>query len=261
MSVLDVETRPGWRRIVLNRPDRLNSFDEELRSALLAAVVDAGADSACRAVLLTGAGRAFCAGQDLEERNPNRDERIPSFREALAAFYNPLALAIRQMPKPVVCAVNGVAAGAGANLALSCDIVLAARSARFIQAFSNIGLTPDTGGSWYLPRLVGDARARALILLGLPVSASDAETWGMIWRVVDDNLLEQEAELITTVLASRPTRALANAKTLLDQSFSNTLSKQLDAEMESQDTLGATIDHAEGIRAFMGKRTPSFIGS
>lgn len=260
MSVLEIEILPTCRRIVLNRPHRLNSFNEELKAALLAALAEAEADEACRAVLLTAEGRGFCAGQDLEERDPTRAEAQPTFRERLDAFYNPLALAIRRMPKPVICAVNGVAAGAGANLALSCDIVLAARSARFIQAFSNIGLTPDTGGSWYLPRLVGDARARALILLGLPVSAADAEAWGMIWRVVDDADLETQARVMVEALAARPTRALANAKALLDQSFRNSLREQLEAEAESQNVMGATADYREGVSAFLAKRAPLFQG-
>ncbi|MBP6019510.1 MAG: 2-(1,2-epoxy-1,2-dihydrophenyl)acetyl-CoA isomerase [Burkholderiaceae bacterium] len=260
MNAITVNVFERSRKITLNRPDRLNSFNAELKQELLAALAQAAEDPQCRALLITGAGRGFCAGQDLAERAKTEGKPVQSFRQTLEEFYNPLALAIRAMNKPVVCAVNGVAAGAGANLALSCDIVIAARSAKFIQAFSNIGLTPDTGGSWYLPRLVGDARARGLIMLGLPITAEQAEQWGMIWQAVDDNQLEAEAQALVENLAARPTRALASAKVLLDHSYRYSLQEQLEAEAQSQNEMGATADYKEGVDAFLNKRTPEFNG-
>ncbi|MFA5522373.1 MAG: enoyl-CoA hydratase-related protein [Castellaniella sp.] len=260
MTSLLIDDFGSWRKITLNRPDRLNSFNAELKTEVLAALADAAQAPGCRALLITGAGRGFCAGQDLQERARAEGEAALSFRDTLEEFYNPLALAIRRMEKPVVCAVNGVAAGAGANLALSCDIVIAARSARFIQAFSNIGLTSDTGGSWYLPRLVGDARARGLLMLGLPVEAEQAERWGMIWQCVEDDELDAQAHALTSSLAARPTRALANMKALLDHSCRLSLEDQLDAEAHSQDEMGGTDDYREGVAAFLARRTPRFHG-
>ncbi len=253
--VLLVEPRDGWVKLTLNRPTRLNAFTQDLHRALATALDDAAADASCRAVLLTGAGRGFCAGQDLSEAAGEG-----GLATTIDRFYNPLIRRLRALPKPVVCAVNGVAAGAGANIALACDIVLAARSAQFIQAFAKIGLVPDSGGTHVLPRLVGDARARALMLLGEPVKAEQAEAWGLIWKVVDDQALLTDAEALTTHLASQPTFGLALTKALLNASATNPLDAQLDLERDAQGRAGRTRDHAEGVRAFAEKRTPSFTG-
>lgn len=259
MSVLISEQTGDWLKLTLNRPDRLNSFDDELKKELLAAVTKAAEDAAVRAVLITGAGRGFCAGEDVSGLADAEGE--VSMGRVVESFYNPLIATIRGMDKPVVCAVNGVAAGAGANLALACDIVVAARSAKFIQAFSNIGLSPDAGGSWLLPRIIGDARARAAIMLGAPISAETAQQWGLIWQVAADEDLQAEAEALVTELARRPTQALANTKKLLDTSHLKSLQEQLQIEAQSQEMLGKTADHKEGLAAFFGKRAPQFTGA
>jgi len=253
-----VEQREGWRILTLNRPARLNAFNEALHRALAKAIEEAETDTECRAVLLTGAGRGFCAGQDLNDRVATGT--APDLGMALDQFYNPLVRRIRRMPKPIVCAVNGVAAGAGANLALACDIVLAARSAKFIQAFAKIGLVPDSGGTFFLPRLVGDARARGLALLAEPLSAEKAEDWGMIWKAVDDDKLQAQAEALTAHLATQPTQGFALMKLALSVSAGNTLDMQLDVERDLQRQAGRTPDYAEGARAFLEKRTPHFTG-
>lgn len=255
MDPILVETRAGWSLVTLNRPDRLNAFDADMHRALARALDAIAADEGCRAVLLTGAGRGFSAGQDLGA--VGQDTRLG---DTLELFYNPLVRRIRALRKPVVCAVNGVAAGAGANIALSCDIVLAARSARFIQAFARIGLVPDSGGTHFLPRLVGDARARALALTGEAVSAEQAESWGMIWKAMDDAALRPEAERLTAHLATQPTAALALIKQALDASATNTLDEQLDLERDLQKQAGATPDFAEGVAAFLEKRPARFTG-
>lgn len=253
-----VERLEGWRKLTLHRPDRLNAFNEDLHAALAAALDEAAADADCRAVLLTGAGRGFCAGQDLGDRRGG--DGPPDLGDTLERLYNPLVRRLRDMPKPAVCAVNGVAAGAGANIALACDIVLAAHSAKFIQAFARIGLVPDSGGTHTLPRLVGEARARALMLLGEPVEARQAEAWGMIWRAVPDEALMPEAEALAARLATQPTQGLALTKQALDASATNTLAAQLDLERDLQRQAGRTPDYAEGVRAFLEKRPPRFTG-
>jgi 2-(1,2-epoxy-1,2-dihydrophenyl)acetyl-CoA isomerase len=245
--------------ITLNRPEKLNAFIGPMHKALKAAFDEAADDSACRAILLTGAGRGFCAGQDLNERKME-DGQAPDLGASLSENYNPLVLAIRSAPKPVVCAVNGVAAGAGANIALACDIVLAARSAKFIQAFSRIGLVPDAGGSYFLPRLIGDARARALFFLGEPLLAEDAAQWGLIWKAVDDADLMPEAEALAARLAERPTRAFALMKQGLLASGSNTLEAQLALEADLQREAGYSEDYRIGVKAFRAGETPQFIG-
>jgi 2-(1,2-epoxy-1,2-dihydrophenyl)acetyl-CoA isomerase len=254
-----VEQRGGWRKLVLNRPDRLNAFNTEMHGRLAAALDEAAADSACRAILITGAGRGFCAGQDLSDRVMSDDKPI-DLGDTIARHYSPLVRRIRAIAKPVLCAVNGVAAGAGANFALSCDIVLAARSARFIQSFAGIGLVPDCGGTFFLPRLVGDARARGLAILGEPLSAERAEAWGLIWQVVDDAELPATAEALAERLASRATQGIALTKQALAASASNSLDAQLDLESELQRIAGRTPDYREGVKAFLEKRPPVFSG-
>jgi 2-(1,2-epoxy-1,2-dihydrophenyl)acetyl-CoA isomerase len=253
------EVRQGYRVITLNRPDRLNSFGAGMHAALLAALAQAEADPTCRALLLTGAGRGFCAGQDLADIAA-APGAAPDLATTIEQNYNPLARKLRDLPMPVICAVNGVAAGAGANLALACDIVLAARSAKFIQAFAKIGLIPDCGGSWLLPRLVGRARARGLALLAEPLSAEQAEAWGLIWKVIDDAALMDEAHRLAAQLATQPTAGLALIKQALDAAETNDLDRQLDLERDLQGRAGRTADYSEGVAAFFEKRPPRFTG-
>ncbi|MGO4728041.1 MULTISPECIES: 2-(1,2-epoxy-1,2-dihydrophenyl)acetyl-CoA isomerase PaaG [unclassified Inquilinus] len=253
-----VDRRDGWRVLTLNRPDRLNAFTEEMHRALAAALAEIEADAGCRAVLLTGAGRGFCAGQDLSDRATSG--QAPDLGATLDGLYNPLIRRLRALPKPVVCAVNGVAAGAGANIALACDIVLAARSAKFIQSFARIGLVPDSGGTHALPRLVGAARARGLALLAEPLPADKAADWGLIWKAVDDADLMAEAAALTAHLATQPTHGLALIKQALDASSGNSLDQQLDLERDLQRGAGQTADYAEGVRAFIEKRPAKFTG-
>jgi 2-(1,2-epoxy-1,2-dihydrophenyl)acetyl-CoA isomerase len=254
-----VEARPGYRRITLNRPQRLNAFTTAMHEALAAAIAEAEADAGCRALLLTGAGRAFSSGQDLNERlTPAGEVVVPG--EALERYYNPLVRKLRALPFPVVAAVNGVAAGAACNIALACDIVLAARSASFLQAFARLGLVPDAGGTWLLPRLVGQARARGLALLAEPLPAERAEAWGLIWKAVDDDALIPEAERLCAQLAAGPTFGLGLIKRALDAAEDNDLAAQLDLERWLQREAGSHPDYAEGVRAFLEKRRANFSG-
>jgi 2-(1,2-epoxy-1,2-dihydrophenyl)acetyl-CoA isomerase len=255
-----VEQQDGITRLTLNRPDRLNSFNVEMQEALAAALQAVEADTACRAVLLTGAGRGFCAGQDLADRAAKPGGPLNDLGQTLETYYNPLVRRIRGLPHPVVVAVNGVAAGAGASLALHGDLVLAARSARFIQAFAKVGLLPDSGGTWLLPRLLGEARAKALALLAEPLSAEQAETWGLIWKAVDDDKLMSEATAIAKNLAAGPALAYAAIKRALQAAASNTLDQQLALERDLQRELGFSPDYAEGVSAFLEKRPPKFSG-
>ncbi len=254
-----VDLREGYRVVTLNRPQRLNACNEAMLAALNTALSEAEADKSCRALLLTGAGRGFCAGQDLNDRLAKAEETT-ILGGAQEKFYNPLVRQIRALPFPVVAAVNGVAAGAGANIALACDIVLAARSASFIQSFAKIGLVPDSGGTWNLPRLIGPARAHALMLLAEPLPAEKAEAWGMIWKAVDDAALMPEAEKLCAHFASAPTIGLALIKRALDAAWTNDFSAQLDLERDYQREASLTPDYAEGVRAFMEKRPPKFTG-
>src|SRR6266850_2349348 len=248
-----VDRRASYRIITLNRPHRLNAFNEEMHLALREALDDAEADPACRALMLTGAGRAFCAGQDLSDRMPGSGPRR-DLGQSLERFYNPLVRKLHALRVPIVAAVNGVAAGAGASVALHCDIVLAARSARFIQAFAKLGVVPDAGGTWLLPRLIGPARARGIALLAEPLSAEIAQAWGLIWKAVDDDRLMPEAEQICAQLAAGPTIGLALIKRALDAAQTNDLDRQLDLERDLQREAGFTPDYAEGVTAFMEKR-------
>src|SRR5947209_4425336 len=254
-----VEARAGYRIITLNRPERLNAFTEAMHQALRDALAEAENDGDCRALLLTGAGRGFCAGQDLHDRLSRAGE-TPVLGGALQAYYNPLVRKLRSLPFPVVAAVNGVAAGAGANIALACDIVLAARSAVFVQAFAKIGLVPDAGGTWILPRLVGAARARGLALTAEPLPAEKAEAWGLIWKMVEDDALMGEAHKLCAHFAAAPTIGLALTKRALDESWDNDLESQLDLECELQREASLTPDYSEGVRAFLQKRKPVFSG-
>jgi len=249
----------GYRILTLNRPERLNAFTDAMHEELRAAIEDAERDEDCRALLLTGAGRAFCSGQDLNDRLLKPGEK-PVPRESLEKYYNPLVRKLHALPFPVVAAVNGAAAGAGANVALACDIVIAARSASFTQSFARIGLIPDSGGTYILPRLIGEARARALMLTAQPVSAAQAAEWGMIWRCVDDDQLMPEAMALCAQFATAPTQGLALIKRALDASATNTLDAQLDLERDLQRHAVLSPDYAEGVRAFMEKRKPHFRG-
>jgi 2-(1,2-epoxy-1,2-dihydrophenyl)acetyl-CoA isomerase len=254
-----VERRAGYRVITLNRPHRLNAFNEPMQIALAAAIAEAEGDTGCRALMLTGAGRAFSSGQDLTERlDAAGGVVIPG--EALEKYYNPMVRKLRALPFPVIAAVNGPAAGASCNIALACDIVLAARSATFLQAFARLGLVPDAGGTWLLPRLVGQARARGLALLAEPLSAEKAEQWGLIWKAVDDDQLMPEAERLCEHFSTAPTVGLGLIKRALDASEDNDLATQLDLERQLQREAGSTPDYGEGVRAFLQKRKPAFTG-
>jgi len=250
----------GVLTLTLNRPPRLNALNGDLIEALLAGVERAQAETECRVVLITGAGRGFCAGADLANRAFNPGEARLDLGKALESGINPIIRSIRNLPKPVVCAVNGPAAGAGANIALACDIVLAARSAQFLQAFARIGLIPDAGGTFVLPRLVGEASARALAMLAEPVTAERAEAIGMIYRAVDDEDLMGEAHTIAERLAAGSTHALGLMKRAFAASSTNTLDAQLDLERDLQREAGRSDDYIEGVRAFLEKRPANFRG-
>jgi 2-(1,2-epoxy-1,2-dihydrophenyl)acetyl-CoA isomerase len=257
VEIREVAPKAHYHIITLNRPQKLNAFVAPLVSALDAAFDAAGRDLACRAVLLTGAGRGFCAGQDLGERLIAEDGTPPDLGATLDGA-NSMIRRMRALPVPIVCAVNGVAAGAGANLALACDIVLAARSASFIQAFARIGLLPDVGGTFFLTRLIGPARARGLALLTEPLEASRAEDWGLIWKAVDDDALMNEAHALCARFCAAPHAALAAIKRAIDAAATNSLDQQLDLERDGQRDLGRSADFAEGVRAFLGKRPATF---
>ena len=246
--------------LTLNRPEKLNAFNPEMHKLLREALDQARDEAAVRAVLLTGSGRGFCAGQDLSERNVSADAAPIDLSVSLGSNYNPLVRRLRALPKPVVCAVNGVAAGAGANIALACDIVLAARSASFVQSFSKLGLVPDSGGTYFLPRLVGSARAMGLALLGERLSAEQAERWGLIWKAVDDERLVEEATGIAQTLAAGPTRGYGLIKRAIQASAGNSLDAQLDLERDLQREAGFSEDYREGVAAFMQKRNPQYKG-
>jgi 2-(1,2-epoxy-1,2-dihydrophenyl)acetyl-CoA isomerase len=255
-----VATSGAVRTLTLNRPQSLNSFTADMHRLLRHALEGAASDSAVRCVVLTGSGRAFCAGQDLAEAVPPDGAALPDVGDIVRDSFNPIVAAIRALPKPVVCAVNGVAAGAGANIALACDFVVAGEGASFIQAFSKIGLIPDSGGTFLLPRLVGRARATALMMLGDRVRADQARDWGMIHDVVPDAALVDVAHSLAVRLAAMPTLALGLVKRALDASATNDLAAQLALEEELQRTAGRSADYVEGVRAFQEKRPAAFTG-
>ena len=250
----------GVARLTLNRPDRLNSFNVEMHGEVRDVLTRVRDDATCRVLVLTGAGRGFCAGQDLSDRAVAPGGGATDLGESIELRYKPLVLALRALPKPVVAAVNGVAAGAGANIALACDLVIAARSASFIQSFAKLGLVPDSGGTWTLPRLVGSARAIGLAFLGDKLSAEQAAQWGLIWRCVEDAELASVVDQLARQLAIAPTRGLARTKEAIYSSGGRTLEEQLDVERDYQRELGYSADYAEGVAAFIAKRTPNFTG-
>ncbi len=260
MSSVLVSLDSGVLTVTLNRPDKLNAFNPEMHQALRAAIQRASDEDAVRVVVLTGAGRAFCSGQDLSERNVSPGAAPIDLSVTLGSLYNPLVRRMRALQKPVLCALNGTAAGAGANVALACDVVFAARSASIIQSFSRIGLIPDSGGTFYLPRLVGMARAMGLALFAEKVSAEDAERMGLIWKVLDDEQLMPEVTRVARELAAGPTKGYGLIKMALYASGGNTLDAQLDLERDLQREAGFSEDYREGVRAFLEKRKPAFKG-
>ncbi|HTD13332.1 MAG TPA: 2-(1,2-epoxy-1,2-dihydrophenyl)acetyl-CoA isomerase PaaG [Steroidobacteraceae bacterium] len=253
------EVKDGVARLTFNRPERLNSFNTQMHAEVRTALAQIPASSA-RALVISGAGRGFCAGQDLGDRAVAPGAGPPDLADSIEKHYKPLVLALRALPMPVIAAVNGVAAGAGANIALACDLVIAARSANFVQAFSKLGLVPDSGGTWFLPRLVGSARALGLTLLGEKLSAEQAASWGLIWRCVEDGELAGVVDALARQLAAAPTRGLARTKQAIYEAWGRTLDQQLDIERDYQGELGRTADYAEGVAAFAAKRAPTFTG-
>jgi 2-(1,2-epoxy-1,2-dihydrophenyl)acetyl-CoA isomerase len=250
----------GIAVLTLNRPDKLNSFTQAMHLEVRDALATLQADRSARVLVLTGAGRGFCAGQDLSDRAVEPGSPGVDLGDSVEKFYAPLVMTLRELPMPVICAVNGVAAGAGANLALACDIVLAAKSASFIEAFCKLGLIPDTGGTWHLPRLIGLARATGLAMLGEKLTAEKAEEWGLIWRAVPDEALMDEAMAMAGHFASAPTKGLAFTKKALQASYANTLPEQLQLEAQMMRELGHSQDYREGVAAFMAKRPAQFKG-
>jgi 2-(1,2-epoxy-1,2-dihydrophenyl)acetyl-CoA isomerase len=257
--LLDYDSASRVATLTLNRPERMNSFTRQMHVELRSAL-DQVESSDARALIITGAGRGFCAGQDLADLELDTATPVAP-GDLLTDYYNPLILRLQALAVPVIAAVNGTAAGAGVNLALACDLVLAARNANFIQAFVKIGLLPDAGGTWQLPRRVGMARALGLALTGEPLSGELAQQWGMIWRAVDADTLQHEARQLATHLASQPTRAIAAIKQALRASATQSLETTLDLEAGMQSELSRSSDHREGVAAFLEKRAPRFTGT
>lgn len=247
-------------RLTLNRPDRLNSFSNAMHVELRDVLTELETSTTARCLLVTGAGRAFCAGADLSQRQPTDGGTRPDLGRSIEENYNPLIRRLRALAIPTIAAVNGLAAGAGMSLALTCDIVIAARSAYFLQAFCNIGLIPDAGSTYFLPRLIGSARAAGMTMLGEKLPAETAAAWGLIWKCVDDDRLMMEAEALAKRLAAGPTKTLALIKDTLNRSLSNDLDAQLAAERDAQREAGLSDDFAEGVRAFLEKRPARFSG-
>jgi 2-(1,2-epoxy-1,2-dihydrophenyl)acetyl-CoA isomerase len=254
------ELKDGIARLTFNRPDKLNSFNVVMHEEVHDAIERTRNNGSSRVLVVTGAGRGFCAGQDLSDRAVSPGEKGVDLGESIELRYKPLVLSLRRLPMPVVAAVNGVAAGAGANIALACDLVIAARSATFIQSFSRLGLIPDSGGTWSLPRLVGTARAVGLAFLGEKLGAEQAAQWGLIWRCVDDAELAATVEQLAQHFAAAPTRGFARTKDAIYGSGQRTLEEQLDVERDYQRELGFSADYAEGVAAFLAKRAPKFTG-
>jgi 2-(1,2-epoxy-1,2-dihydrophenyl)acetyl-CoA isomerase len=255
-ETIQLEIGGAVARLTLNRPDRLNSFTAQMHGEVRDALGKLGD---VRVLVITGAGRGFCAGQDLNDRAVAPGERV-DLGETVERDWNPLVRALAGLPQPVIARVNGVAAGAGANIALACDLVVAARSAKFIQSFSALGLIPDSGGSWHLPRLVGQARALGLALTGEPLPAEQAAEWGLIWKCVDDDALDAEVDALAARLAALPPLGLAAIKALIRSSGSRTLDQELDLQRDEMRRLGFTDDYREGVAAFLDKRPAVFKG-
>ncbi len=257
---IQFEIKDGIAQLTLNRPDKLNSFTQAMHLEVRAALEAVQADKTVRVLVLTGAGRGFCAGQDLSDRAVEPGAKGVDLGDSVEKFYAPLVLTLRSLPMPVICAVNGVAAGAGANLALACDIVIAGKLASFVEVFCKLGLIPDTGGTWILPRLIGHARATGLAMLGEKLTAERAEQWGLIWKCVPDEDLMKEALAMATHFSTAPTKGLAFTKRALQASYANTLPEQLKLEGEMMRELGYSHDYREGVAAFIAKRPPQFTG-
>ena len=255
-----VEEKNAVGYLTFNRPKQLNSINETMHKEVSRVLKAWAKDNKIRAVLISAQGRGFCAGQDLSDRVVDPNDDAPDLGRSIETYYNPLIKLITEMPKPVLCAVNGVAAGAGANIALACDIVLAAQSASFIQAFCRLGLVPDSGGTWFLPRLVGRAQAMGLAMLGDKISAERAQQLGMIWQVVEDDVLKTEASTLAEHLATQPTYGLSLIKKAIHSAAANTLDDQLVLERDLQRLAGRSSDYREGVQAFMQKRTPQYKG-
>jgi 2-(1,2-epoxy-1,2-dihydrophenyl)acetyl-CoA isomerase len=255
-ETITLDHNDGIARITLNRPDRLNSFTRAMHAELRDAMANL---SNARVVVLTGAGRGFCAGQDLNDRAVAPGEAV-DLGETVDESWNPLIRTLADLPQPVIARVNGVAAGAGANIALACDLVIAAKSAKFIQSFSALGLIPDSGGSWHLPRLIGQARALGLALTGEPLPAEKAADWGLIWKAVDDEQLDAEVDAVATKLASLPPLGLAAIKRIIRTSWARSLDEELDLQRDEMRRLGFTHDYREGVAAFLEKRSAKFEG-
>ncbi len=255
-ETIEFKLEAGIARLTLKRPDRLNSFTVQMHEEVADALSDLGD---ARVLVLTGAGRGFCAGQDLNDRAVAPGQAV-DLGESVEKRYNPLVRRLASLPMPVVARVNGVAAGAGANIALACDVVIAAKSAKFIQSFANIGLIPDSGGTWVLPRLVGQARALGLALTAEPLPAEKAAEWGLIWKAVEDEALDAEVDALAARFAAAPTRGLAAIKKMIRESWGHSLDEELDLQRDAMRELGFGDDYREGVAAFMEKRKPNFTG-
>ena len=249
----------GWMEITLNRPDRLNSFNDEMHAQLRGALARAS-EADIRAVLLTGAGRGFCAGQDLDGRDPRKMDGPPDLNDTITRLYNPLIKLLQSLEKPVICAVNGVAAGAGANISFACDILLASDKAKFIQSFAKVGLVPDAGGTWSLANLLGPLRAKAWAMTAEPIDAATAQSWGLVWKVYPQDELMDAARAMAEEFSTAATLGLAKTKQLIAKAGSNSLEEQVVLEAETQGVCGRSHDYKEGVSAFLDKRTPNFKG-
>ncbi len=259
-ETINFSANNGIARLILNRPERLNSFTVQMHEEVRKALESIEGNANVRVLLITGAGRGFCAGQDLSDRAVSPGDDSVDLGESVEKRYNPLIRTITSLPIPVVCAVNGVAAGAGASIAFACDIVIAKQSSKFVMSFANIGLVPDSGGSWVMPRLVGHARALGMALTGDPVSAEQAADWGLIWKCAEDDQFEANVEALLEKFSKAPTRGLVETKKLIRTAFTRSLNEQLDMERDKMRTLGQSEDYKEGVDAFMHKRVPVFKG-